>query len=230
MKQFLILFAVLQASPILAATENPLVFPDGQTIAASAPMFFWQDLSDEKPGVFRISIDSGKGMAPLFEAAPQMHSGFFYLVSPKPVPAGSYSYELVPLYNGRPDAAKYFGYRKYPLKGTFTASASTRPADPAASIDWLSGMQTNIQDNGTNALFFGGGALVCAGISAIFFTALDYNIWTQIAAYSFAAGAVTGAGAAAAYGYRYISTKKKLENRYRAVRERGITLSFSSRL
>ena len=230
MKPFLMLIAVLLASPLHAATENPLVFPDGQPVAASAPLFFWQDLSGEKPGVFRVSIDGGNGMSPLFEATPQNYNGFFYLVSPKPLAAGSYSYELAPLYSGKPDTTKYFGYRKYPIRGSFSASTSAQPSVPEETIDWLNGIETNTRDNGLNALFFGGGAIVCAGVSALFFTALDFNIWTRIAAYSFAAGAVTGAGASAAYGYRHISTKHELEDRYRAVRERGIHLSFSSRL
>lgn len=233
MKQIplIILLFVLSGSAAAAATEDPLFFPDGQTVSASKPFFFWQDLSqdDQTKTLFRISVSRGKGMSTFFETAPLSYRGFLYLQAPESLSQGDYSYELFPLYDGKPDMQKYFGYRRYPLKGKFKASADGE-ADPLAAIDYLSASEANISGNGINTFFFAGGALLCGGISALLFTALDFNIWTKIAASAFAAGSASGTAAAGYYGYQYISTKRELDSRSKTIRERGIRLSFSSGL
>jgi hypothetical protein len=233
MKQIpaILLLFILSASSAAGAAEDPVFFPDGQTVSGAAPFFFWQDLSpdDQTKTLFRISISGGKDVSPLFEAFPRSYKGFLYLCAPRPLAPGNYSYELFPLYNGKPDLAKYFGYRRYPIQGSFSA-ADSAAADPLAAIDYLSASEANISGNGINTFFFAGGAAACGGISALFFTALDFNIWTKIAACAFAAGAATGTSAAGYYGFQYISTKRQLDAQYRMIRERGIRLSFSSGL
>lgn len=215
-----------------ASPENPLVYPDRAVVSSTAPFFCWKDLSgsDLSKTTFRVSLDSGKGYFPFFEGSPMNHNGFFYLMSPKPLSPGIYSYTLSPLYDGKPDTTRYFGYRRYPVKGQFTASASGPATDPTAVIDYMAASENNMQDNGYNAFFYGGGALVCGGIAALFFGVFDFNIWTKIIGGAFAAGAVTGICASSWYGYHYVSEKHMLDNRYRSLRERGIELSFSAKM
>lgn len=217
---------------VTASPADPLFFPDGAAVSSAAPFFCWQDLSGSDPAktVFRVQLDREKGDRSFFEASPLSHNGFFYLVAPKPVAPGDYAYTLCPLYDGKPDTTRYFGFRRYPIQGRFTASESIPPADPAAAIDYLSASENNIQTHGYNAFFYGGGAIVCGGIAALFFSVFDFNIWTEILGSAFAAGAVTGICASSWYGYRYVSNKHDLDNRYRSLRERGIELSFSTKM
>ena len=228
----LIIFIIALAVPAAAhaAADDFLFRPDGGTVAASRPFFLWQVSSADDPATFRVTVDGGKGMSPFFEGTPQSYKGFLYLVSPRPLAPGSYSYELFPLYDGKPSATKFFGPKKYPLKGRFTASAEAAAADPVREIDFLAASEDNVNDNGINALFFGGGALVCGGVAALLFSVFDYNIWTRVAGYAFAAGAVTGAGASVYCSSRYLLTKRGLEQSYRPLRERGIQLCFSTHL
>jgi hypothetical protein len=233
MKKILsVLIILFSAGAASAGVSDSIQFPDRNRVSAQKAFFFWQDLSGDEmqKSIFRVSLKRGEKPEAVFEAKPVAYKGFFYLIAPFPLTNGELSYEISPLYDGKPDTNRYFGFRHYPVKGSFTADSGEKPEDVITVIDFLAASQENEQTNRLNALFFGGGAVVCGGIAALFFTALDFDIWTRIIGTAFAAGSITGVCASSWYGYQYISTKTDLDTKNRSLKKHGIQLSFSSAL
>jgi hypothetical protein len=213
--------------------REPIVYPSDEKI--SQPLFFfWNDIENipSKDSLrFSVVINGANGSNVFSKTLmASVYQNYFILDPQTNFPAGEYQYSIQCRRAGKDAEIPYFGAGRYPISGNFTIDDTTAPL--MRHDDFINSYvehHYNRIDNGYNALFFMSSGIITGGLAYLFFTVFDYNIWTKIVAYIFAASSVTGIGAGSYYTWEYFSTSSRIDRKYAGIedaRSRGIRLSF----
>jgi hypothetical protein len=208
-------FFMLTICSFAQSAADPLIYPDGKEIKGPPFIFFWQDQRTNKEHMnsltAKVSIKEQKGETVLFTAKPEYAFGYFYFSSDAPLKKGTYDYTIEMIEKGYSLKTSFYGFKKYPLKGTFeyNGEKDENVKDPLEFMRLYSARHYNKIENGYNILFYSGSSVLCGITAYLLLVVFDFNIITRIIGYIAAGSAVTGVGATAYYTYKYISFDEK---------------------
>ena len=208
---FCILTVSFAAPAFSSSAENPLVYPDNEPVKTTPVPFFWQDIRNTEgtPStlLFRLTIDSKTGKDHFEKKSPALLSkGFFLMYWDSPLAFGDYHFSIDLMDKDKAPSSKFYGFRKYPLKGDFSVTANEPMKFSAEEfIMHRQAVHYNLLENGYNALFYGGSSSILIGSAVLLLTVFDYNIYTRIAAYVCGSAGSIGLGATGYYSYRYLT-------------------------
>jgi hypothetical protein len=212
----LIILFLLTTSARALDVESPVVYPIDENV--KTPVFFWQDINNlplKSPLSFSLSIFSEDGNYLFFKVfKPAIHDGFYIIRPNIDLEPGIYSYHIKALRNGIETDLPFYRAYHYPIKGQFSCDLRTIRASDDAFVDWYTEHHFNKIENGYNSIFFASSGTATGICAYLLLCVFDWNIWTRIIGYLFAASSVTGFGASAYYGTKYFYTSGEIDRRY----------------
>jgi hypothetical protein len=232
---FSVLFVfMLSIGAFAQSAADPLTYPDGKEIKGPPFLFFWQDARTDKERrtslTAKVSIKEQNGETVLFSVKPEYAFGYFYFSSDRSLEKGKYEYTIEMFDKGNPMKTSFFGYKKYPLTGTFeyNGEKDEDTRDPLEFMRLYSARHYNKIENGYNILFYSGSSILCGITAYLLLVVFDFNIITRIIGYIAAVSAVTGVGATGYYTYKYVTfDEKKWGEKEGSLKNTPIMLSCS---
>ncbi|MBN1500216.1 MAG: hypothetical protein JW982_08675 [Spirochaetes bacterium] len=217
MKKTLLIILLFSSRFIYASISDPLNFPDN-TVTSGSPLFVWEDIyqTEEKNVTYRLSITYGDETVYSMKFIPAKSEDRILSYNPGlSLQDGTYTYEITSYPEKR-----YFGFRKYPVTGSFTVD-NTLPAEYAGSdlesySVFLYMNHYNRKTTLNDSIFFFSASTIslAAGITTYMF--FNFNIYTAIASYTMMGAAAIGFPASGYYMYKYFSNKNLYKRTYLA--------------
>ncbi len=216
MKKTIFIVLLFCSRFIYGAVSSPLNYPNNESIQGNLAYFIWEDIytDSEKKAQYNLVIKRGDSTVFSTSFTPTIYDMRVYsLAAELKLENGNYTYEIA----SKPDR-RYFGFRKYPISGSFTVdnniSADLNDINPENYSRFIYMNHYNRNTNYYDSIFFAAASTISLTAGVTIYMFFNINIYTAVLSYAMMGAAAVGYPASAYYAYEYVSNRNKYRKIY----------------